>query len=506
VIFEAESSSKVAVPGGLLIAVGIALAIGFSAICGWFLLRSAQADHEQARNAANNVVGSIQSEISRNIELYDLSLQAVVDGLKLPNIETVDPALRNVILFDRSATARDLGSIFVLDRDGNVLLESRSLTPRKVNYSSREYFRFHKANPRLGYYISRPWVTGRGEHVIGISRRLDNPDGSFNGVVIGTMRLGYFHRLFIRVEMGANDMLALLTADGTLLMRTPFEIEKIGLDFSKARAFTEVSASQSGYVDSVSVLDGVKRLFVYQPVGNTSLYMVAGIAHDTIFAGWTRLFWVIVTTVGALCAILMALVVFLVAALKRRAIAENKLAILANTDSLTGLSNRRTFDSAIHKEWLRSERTQVPIALLMIDADRFKAYNDLHGHQAGDAALTTIADGIAAGTKRASDLCARYGGEEFAVLLPGQTVESALRVAEGIRKTIVSLRVTQNERADAIPTISVGVVAMIPQGDLSPGDLIKAADAALYMAKRQGGNCCVNALVAHAAHNDKLVA
>jgi diguanylate cyclase (GGDEF)-like protein len=117
----------------------------------------------------------------------------------------------------------------------------------------------------------------------------------------------------------------------------------------------------------------------------------------------------------------------LVAALKRRSAAESQLALLASTDGLTGLSNRRRFDDVFAREWLRAQRTKAPIALLMIDADNFKAYNDAHGHQAGDAALASIAACIASSARRASDLCARYGGEEFAVLLPGETVEGAFR-------------------------------------------------------------------------------
>ena len=176
----------------------------------------------------------------------------------------------------------------------------------------------------------------------------------------------------------------------------------------------------------------------------------------------------------------------LVAALKRRSTAENQLARLASVDGLTGLGNRRRFDEVFANEWHRAQRTRTPIALLMIDADNFKAYNDAHGHQAGDAALASLAACIANGATRASDLCARYGGEEFAVLLPGETVEGAIRIAEEIRASVLSLRAQQQGRPDMSPTVSVGVAAMTPQAGLAPHDLIRSADLALYEAKHQG--------------------
>jgi Diguanylate cyclase, GGDEF domain len=155
------------------------------------------------------------------------------------------------------------------------------------------------------------------------------------------------------------------------------------------------------------------------------LLIVDGVSLETIYADWWREVSLIGSLMAALCAIVMALTLVLVAALKRRSAAENQLALLAGTDALTGLNNRRRFDDVLASEWRRSQRTKTPIALLMIDADHFKAFNDAHGHQAGDGALASIAACIASGTKRATDLCARYGGEEFAVLLPGETVEAA---------------------------------------------------------------------------------
>jgi diguanylate cyclase (GGDEF)-like protein len=229
-----------------------------------------------------------------------------------------------------------------------------------------------------------------------------------------------------------------------------------------------------------------RRLFVFQQVGSHPLLIVEGVSLETIYADWWREVSLIGSLMAALCAIVIALTLVLVAALKRRSAAESQLALLASTDGLTGLSNRRRFDDVFAREWLRARRTKAPIALLMIDADNFKAYNDTHGHQAGDAALASIAACIAGSARRASDLCARYGGEEFAVLLPGETVEGAFRIAEEIRSSVLSLRAQQQGRPDMSPTVSVGAAAMTPQAGLAPHDLIRSADLALYEAKHAG--------------------
>src|SRR5580704_4590416 len=185
----------------------------------------------------------------------------------------------------------------------------------------------------------------------------------------------------------------------------------------------------------------------------------------------------------ALILFVLAVAMFLAREIGRRAQAEEKLEEMATTDALTGLRNRRKFDAVIDAEWRRAARQKMPLALLMIDADRFKSYNDTFGHQAGDEILVGIAICISDSVRRAGDCAARYGGEEFAVLLPGLSPMEAMKVAETIR-----LKVAQWSDGPTVTTVSIGVASLTPAATMESSILLQAADKALYAAKANGRN------------------
>ncbi|MBR0845972.1 diguanylate cyclase [Bradyrhizobium liaoningense] len=170
---------------------------------------------------------------------------------------------------------------------------------------------------------------------------------------------------------------------------------------------------------------------------------------------------------------------------------ETRLEMLAIEDSLTGLANRRRFDERLSEEWTRAYRDRSSLALLMIDVDHFKAYNDEYGHPAGDACLRLVAQVIAAETQRSGDLAARYGGEEFAMLLPNTDAAGCARIGDRIRRAIreAGLVHTSN-RAYGCITASLGGAACRPVLERTAGvaSLVEAADQALYAAKQAGRN------------------
>jgi len=167
------------------------------------------------------------------------------------------------------------------------------------------------------------------------------------------------------------------------------------------------------------------------------------------------------------------------------------LRALILTDALTGAANRRAFDERLDAEWRRCGRAGLPVALILVDIDHFKLYNDHYGHQAGDATLVQFATAMRRAAARTQDLVARYGGEEFAILLPQAREVDALNVAERLRAHVAALSVPVEDNDESGPviklTISVGVAALTSESQ-ELTDMLAAADAALYHAKETGRN------------------
>ena len=168
---------------------------------------------------------------------------------------------------------------------------------------------------------------------------------------------------------------------------------------------------------------------------------------------------------------------------------------LSRMDGLTGIYNRRAFDEIIDRERRRSQRSNEPISLALIDIDAFKNFNDNYGHQSGDDALKQVASVLNRECSRGGDHVARYGGEEFAVVMAGTDYEGAMTLAERVRKSVESIAIPHGHSpAASIVTISTGVCTVIPTDEISVELIIKHADERLYEAKESGRNrvCGIN--------------
>jgi diguanylate cyclase (GGDEF)-like protein/hemerythrin-like metal-binding protein/PAS domain S-box-containing protein len=172
--------------------------------------------------------------------------------------------------------------------------------------------------------------------------------------------------------------------------------------------------------------------------------------------------------------------------------ARQELMTLSITDGLTGLANRRHFDEALEREYHRHLRSKDMLALIMVDIDYFKRFNDDYGHVQGDNCLRSVAKTLEAAIFRPGDLVARYGGEEFVAILPETNTEGATLVAERMRAAVQALSIphrdTAVEDADSVVTASFGVIAGYCTQDLKDTDLVAKADAMLYKAKQNGRN------------------
>ncbi|MCP4619402.1 MAG: diguanylate cyclase [Bradyrhizobium sp.] len=465
----------------LLIASSVATVIGFSAICASVMLDMRRGEEQLARQMLENVAAGIEADISRNIELYDLSLRAVASNLVMPEIKGVSRPLLHLILFDHAATAKHFGAIQVFDPTGQLTIDASSLDPRPENRADEDYFKVHRDNPHTDLYISKPTLH-RGAYSIVLSRRISGEDNAFLGVVVGAIRFSYFHELFDRLNLDFDDTITVLRRDRTIIMRKPFDLDVIGKNLSTVTHWDANNLPNGGTYSGQGPVDSIPRLFVRRDT-SSPLYVVVGKPIGAVFQLWRTE----VTRIAAIMAVLVLFVLgttlFLAREIGRRAAAEAKLEELAITDALTGLRNRRKFDAEIDSEWRRAGRQKTPLALLMIDADHFKAYNDTNGHQAGDQMLVGIAICITDSVRRAGDCAARYGGEEFAVLLPGCGATEAVQLAETIRHKVMRW----SEGPD-FSTVSIGVASLTPGANMHWALLLEAADKALYAAKANGRN------------------
>ena len=177
---------------------------------------------------------------------------------------------------------------------------------------------------------------------------------------------------------------------------------------------------------------------------------------------------------------------------ERELVATNdRLTVMASIDMLSGVANRRGVQSRLDFEWMKAQQCNSELSLLMIDVDHFKLYNDTYGHPEGDACLTRLGEALAGIAADTMSFAGRYGGEEFCLLLPNTGAQKAREIGETVRATIQGLglpHITSNHRT---VTVSVGVAATLPSAMQTPGDLIEAADAALYAAKHRGRNTVV---------------
>lgn len=471
--------------------------IAIVCIVTFLLIREHASAQLEATRSATTIVQLINADVLRTVELYDLTLQGLIAAAQRDDLKQGSAQIRHMVLFDRSTTARFKGDILLLDSNGQVLADSSTIDPMPGNYAERDFFLEHAARQDTGLFISRPFKLQcdcefNGEWRVTFSRRISTSTGGFLGVAVASMRLNYFDQLFNSLDIGFGSTLNIINADGILLAQKPYlENDAIGKSFANRPNVERILRDSSGSFASVSSIDGERRLYTFARVGNLPLTVIVALSGDEVFATWRRTALVISGATGVLCIGLLWLSGLLYRELRLRRHAEKELAQLAATDALTGVANRRILDLTLRHEWFRAQRSGQPLSLLMIDADHFKAFNDQHGHQAGDDALRAVAKVICDNVRRPADMVARYGGEEFSVVLAETDSAGAQQIAEHIRVAVEQLPFAAGVASPV--TVSIGLSTWTTANDVSLEQLLFAADKALYQAKERGRNQVVAA-------------
>lgn len=310
-----------------LIAGAAIVVLGVIVLTGWMLLDSRKIARDAAIASAANLSSAFAHDIRRNIEIYDLSLKTVIEALKLPDIWSLRPELRNRILFDGSTSATDLGAILVMDEQGKLITASRGDPEGDYSFANRDYFQMHQTHRDLGLYVSPPF---KGEYSatwsIALSRRIEHPDHSFAGIVVGVMRLTYFQHLFDAINFGPTGTVTLLRTDGTVVLRKPYDEQDIGRSLKDLGLSKVVPLSRADEYEGVSTINGVNRLFAYKQVGDLPLIVSVGASEDVALAEWRRKALIVSISVAGLIAVAGLLGRRSLIELKRRNRAEQMVA------------------------------------------------------------------------------------------------------------------------------------------------------------------------------------
>jgi diguanylate cyclase (GGDEF)-like protein len=286
--------------------------------------------------------------------------------------------------------------------------------------------------------------------------------------------------------------MSLYSVEGVAYMRLPYDEAFIGSRVENAPQLQHLlaaSAPSEGSYFTRSRQDGVQRLYTYVRVPQTRWVVFIGHTKEALFREWMRMFYAVLF----LMALFSTAAAYLISRLReeffRRSKLDQQLEEQARTDKLTSLLNRRALDDALQEAWHKCQRNEsARFAVLFADVDFFKLYNDTYGHKAGDYALVAVSRCIKAAVSRHCDRAGRYGGEEFVVLLDEADAEGAVHVAKLIIAALQGQKIPHERSPFGRLTISIGVACLERGIHRSIEEVVKAADQALYQAKREGRN------------------
>jgi len=456
--------------------------------------------------ATSNMTRALAQHAENTVQAADTVLVGLVERLESSGLHEANRPGLHKLLKRHVSELPMLQAVFLFDEHGRQFVNSQQPLPNNTDGSLREYFIFHRNNTTPDPHIAPPQrsvVTA--DWIIPLTRRINHPDGSFAGVAVANIRLQHFKQYYDSFDIGQQGTILLVLDNGELLVRRAPNETTNRLDIADGPLFREYQAN--GPVGSAMLTahaDNIERLYSYRHVDGFPLLMATGLAKKEILANWWRDTWRNVCFVALMVAGLGLSASRLVRQLDLRdqlefELREAKLTLetlngslktLALHDALTGLANRRQFETALETELSRATRDGTSLALVMLDVDYFKQYNDLYGHPAGDECLRKIGGAIRMAQHRAGDLAVRYGGEEFAVLLPRTDLAGAMAVAEKIRSAVGELALPHAANPAGVVTISAGVEAVVPARSGNGAlELVQAADTALYAAKSNGRNC-----------------
>jgi diguanylate cyclase (GGDEF)-like protein len=459
-----------------------------------------------AAAAGSNMAAALAEHAENSLLLVDTILMGLADEQAMENGQVRALPRTRQTMSRRTAQLPVLRSLILFDEHGSRVAVSGAAAFPESDAAARAELEYHRGRTGREAHIGVPVRYGSAsDWIIPMSRRLDHADGSFAGIALAAIDSAYFQKFYNGFDIGQGGAIIFARDDGTLLLRRPYLDARVGTSMLDSAMFHLYEANgywPTGSGEMVARLDQVERLYSYHHLERYPIIVAAALAKEEVLAGWLSLTYHFVAATGTLTTVLAFLGARVIRQIVVREQLEEELRVaqaslearnaalraLALNDGLTGLANRRHFEEILAREFSRAARSGAPLALIMLDVDYFKKYNDLYGHPAGDVCLCQVAQAINEARGRAADLAARYGGEEFAVLLPETDLAGALAVAEKIRLGVEAAQLVHAGNPRQVVTISAGVYAQYPRDGGTSLGLVETADRALYAAKNAGRN------------------
>lgn len=472
----------------------VALWVALTAMVAGYTAFQIASQRESALTAgqveAENLARVLQDHTSRTLEGFDRALSLIK---ALHERGGADAFLAPLARSMEHTTTTEVERVFHrFDRDGALVASSQTDARfGAVSIADRAYFLDARDNAGARIRIGEP-VTGRvsGTRLIPMVKRLETPDGRFDGVIAVALDPERVVHLFRSLRVGEASSVGLMDREGRVYVWAENHAAGRGADRPGVALAAVPARVDTRTVDAplqFGDLAGERSVTAIAAVPGTALVAFAVLGEDELLA-LHRSYTAHLAGYAALVVLILSVPIALAARRTLTDIHRGRLLELryadaqhrARTDPLTGAANREAFDGHLRSAWEASARDGVPFVLAFLDVDRFKALNDTHGHEVGDRALKRVADTLAGSVRRA-DLVARLGGDEFAVLMPGADLATSRRVFDGLKETLGLATLGEGWPI----SFSIGVVAF-QSAPPRARDAVAAADRLMYEVKAAG--------------------
>jgi diguanylate cyclase (GGDEF)-like protein len=457
--------------------IGFALCLS-AALIGieaWQMWHVREASLRNADIVTSSLAESLSQQIETTLKTADTVVATLVQRVE---VEGVNPETLQRVYELMTSLASALPAIHEMgltDKDGNAIVKSLVPHPVGMNYRERDYFRFLSSHDTRDVFIGQP-VKSKvdGSVNITVSRRVNAKDGGFAGIVVTSVSMDFFRKLFESVQFKSGGLISLIADNGMLLASSPGLLDDSEL--------TALAARPVGALEYLSSAGNLNRVGASNHLSRYPMTVMVAQNSSAVLSEWYG-------ELRVHGAIVLSILIVIGVLGYRVDQANRNTRVQALCDGLTGLANRRCFNETIEREFQRAARNGRPLSLIMVDIDHFKTFNDQYGHPAGDACLRAISTRLQDVLRRPGDMAARYGGEEFAILLPETDVAGAVHVAGDMQAAIRALAIKHEAGPLGVVTLSAGLATWHPGlSTATSACLVEEADAALYEAKALGRN------------------